>query len=201
MNTITLLCLGDSYTVGEGVELVKSFPYQMVQMLRKKGYNFNAPEIIAKTGWTTDELDTAIKGYTCLQKYDFVTLLIGVNNQYRGRDIIEYKDQMEGLIKKAISLANGKAERVYILSIPDYSVTPHSKNMDRGKIAKDIEVFNSVSKALSIQYKTRYLDITESSKNAAQNPALVTEDGLHPSALEYAKWAEKLAELIVVQLK
>lgn len=201
MNTSTILCLGDSYTIGEGVELVNSFPYLAVQTLRKKGYNFSAPEILAKSGWTTDELDAAIKSYEFLSKYDFVTLLIGVNNQYRGRDIIEYKDQLEGLIKKALNLANGKPERVYLVSIPDYSVTPYARDMDKEKIAKDIEVFNSVNKALSIQYKTSYLEITESTKNAAQNASLVGTDGLHPSAIEYAKWAEKLSESIVAQLK
>src|SRR3982751_744480 len=103
MNVYTLLCLGDSYTIGEGAELTQSFPYRTVQLLRKKGYNFNAPEIIAKTGWATDELDATLKSYDFLPKYDLVTLLIGVNNQYRGRNIIEYKDQLEALIKKAIS--------------------------------------------------------------------------------------------------
>ena len=108
MHTYSLLALGDSYSIGEGVMLHQNFPYQTVQILRTMGYEFHAPEIIAKTGWTTDELEEGMKGYRFLSRYDFVTLLIGVNNQYRGADIIPYKEQLEELLKKAITMANGK---------------------------------------------------------------------------------------------
>src|SRR5690349_18257754 len=106
MHTYTYLALGDSYTIGEAVEIHKSFPYQTVQILRKKGFAFLAPEIIAKTGWTTEELEASLKGYQFLNKYDFVTLLIGVNNQYRGQSAISYKEQFEELLKKSLALAN-----------------------------------------------------------------------------------------------
>jgi lysophospholipase L1-like esterase len=201
MHVYNYLALGDSYTIGEAVPLSESFPYQVVQLLRNKKFNFNAPEIIAKTGWTTDELLDAINKSTLLSKYDFVTLLIGVNNQYRGRDTLEYKEQFEEILKKAIELANGKKEHVLVISIPDYSVTPYTRLMDIEKISKDIEVFNSINKALSIQYKVRYVDITTDFKDAKNNPALITGDGLHPSEKEYAKWAEKIADLISSQLK
>jgi lysophospholipase L1-like esterase len=201
MHVYNYLALGDSYTIGEAVPLSESFPYQVVQLLRNKKFNFNAPEIIAKTGWTTDELLDAINKSTLLSKYDFVTLLIGVNNQYRGRDALEYKEQFEEILKKAIELANGKKEHVLVISIPDYSVTPYTRLMDIEKISKDIEVFNSINKALSIQYKVRYVDITTDFKDAKNNPALITGDGLHPSEKEYAKWAEKIADLISSQLK
>jgi lysophospholipase L1-like esterase len=201
MHVYNYLALGDSYTIGEAVPLSESFPYQVVQLLRNKKFNFNAPEIIAKTGWTTDELLDAISKSTLLSKYDFVTLLIGVNNQYRGRDALEYKEQFEEILKKAIELANGKKEHVLVISIPDYSVTPYTRLMDIEKISKDIEVFNSINKALSIQYKVRYVDITTDFKDAKNNPALITGDGLHPSEKEYAKWAEKIADLISSQLK
>ena len=131
MHTYSLLALGDSYSIGEGVMLHQNFPYQTVQILRTMGYEFHAPEIIAKTGWTTDELEEGMKGYRFLSRYDFVTLLIGVNNQYRGADIIPYKEQLEELLKKAITMANGKKEHVIMLSIPDYSVTPFADSMDR----------------------------------------------------------------------
>ena len=136
-HTYTYLALGDSYTIGEGVPLHKTFPYQTVCLLRKGGYTFYAPEIVAKTGWTTGELEAAIGEHLLLPKYDFVSLLIGVNNQYRGRSIIEYKEQFEHLLKKAISFAGGKPEHVVVLSIPDYGVTPfgqkngHRKNCER----------------------------------------------------------------------
>lgn len=201
MHTYSYLALGDSYSIGESVELRKNFPYQIVQSLRSKGYNFYAPEIIAKTGWTTDELQNAINNYRLLSRYDFVTLLIGVNNQYRGRDVIEYKEQFEDLLKKAIELANGKRERVIVVSIPDYGVTPFAKAMDTEKIAKEIEVFNGINKALSIQYKVHYVYITPGSKEAKNDPGLVAADGLHPSEKEYAKWSEKIVEAILSQLK
>lgn len=201
MHNYSYLALGDSYTIGEAVELQKNFPYQVVQSLRNKEYIFYAPEIIAKTGWTTDELQHAVNEYTFLSKYDFVTLLIGVNNQYRGRNVIEYKQQFEELLKKTIALANGKKEHVMVISIPDYGVTPFAKDMDREKISKEINVFNGINKALSIQYKVHYVDITPVSREAKNNSELVASDGLHPSQKEYAKWSEKIVEVIVAQLK
>ena len=201
MHVYNYLALGDSYTIGESVPLYKSFPYQIVHLLRKKEFNFNAPEIIAKTGWTTDELQDGINNSILLSKYDFVTLLIGVNNQYRGRDAIEYKQQYEEILKKAIELANGKKDRVIIISIPDYSFTSHAQSMDTEKISREIEVFNSINKALSIQYKVQYVDVTAGSKEAKNSPSLMAADGLHPSEKQYAKWAKEIVELIASQLK
>jgi lysophospholipase L1-like esterase len=201
MHVYNYLALGDSYTIGESVPLHKNFPYQVVQLLRKKEFNFNAPEIIAKTGWTTDELQEAMSKVTLLSKYDFVSLLIGVNNQYRGRDAIEYKQQYEEILKKAIELANGKKEHVIIVSIPDYAVTPHAETMDTEKISREIEVFNSINKALSIQYKVQYVDITAGSKSAKNDSSLIAQDGLHPSEKQYSVWAKKIVELIASQLK
>lgn len=201
MHIYSYLALGDSYTIGESVDLVKNFPYQLVQLLRKKGFNFYAPEIIAKTGWTTDELQMTLGNYSFLSKYDFVSLLIGVNNQYRGRDAIEYKEQFEEILKKAIELANGKKEHVIIVSIPDYSLTPFAKSMDREKISKEIEVFNGINKALSIQYKVQYVDVSSAFRENKDLVDLIAGDGLHPSQKEYANWAEKIVEVIVSQLK
>jgi lysophospholipase L1-like esterase len=200
-NSYSYLALGDSYTIGEAVQLDLSYPYQVVQLLRKKGFNFFAPEIIARTGWTTDELAENMKGYEFLPKYDFVTLLIGVNNQYRGREVIEYKEQFEELLKKAIERAHGKKDRVLVISIPDWGCTPFAADADTAKISREIDVFNSVNKAISIQYKTQYVDITPEFREAKQYPALVAEDKLHPSSIAYSKWAEKIADAIVLQLK
>jgi len=201
MHVYSYLALGDSYTIGEGVSLNRSFPYQVVQLLRQKELNFNAPEIIAKTGWTTSELQEAIEGSTLLSKYDFVTLLIGVNNQYRGRDAIEYKQQFEELLKKAIEIANGKKEHVIVVSIPDYSVTPYADSLDKEKISKEIEVFNGINKALSIQYKVRHVDITTGYKEGNEKTSLHAMDDLHPSDKEYEKWADKIVEIISSELK
>lgn len=190
----TYLALGDSYTIGEAVLLQNSFPYQTVQALRKQGLDFTAPEIIAKTGWTTEDLSASMANYSFSSKYDFISLLIGVNNQYRGQDIILYKEQFENLLKKTLDLAGGKKEHVFVLSIPDYSVTPFAKAMEREKISKEIDEYNKLNKALCIQYKVPYIEITDGSREAKSLPGLVAEDGLHPSAAVYAKWAKKLAD-------
>lgn len=192
----TLLALGDSYTLGEGVALPNSFPYQAVSLLRKAGYAFYAPEIIAKTGWTTGELEAAVNDHTFLPKYDFVSLLIGVNNQYRGRAIIEYKEQFERLLKRSIALAGGKAEHVIVLSVPDYSVTPFAQHSDREKIAREIDEYNTLNRALSVQFKVQYLDVTGISRKAKGAPEAFVADGLHPSEKEYAKWAKEVAALM-----
>ncbi|MFL5808204.1 MAG: SGNH/GDSL hydrolase family protein [Flavisolibacter sp.] len=200
-NSYSYLALGDSYTIGEAVQLHQDFPYQVVQILRKKGFNFQAPEIIARTGWTTDELLEGMKAYEFLSKYDFVTLLIGVNNQYRGREVIEYKEQFEEILKKAIELAHGKKDHVFVISIPDWGSTPFAADADTEKISRETDVFNTVNKALSIQYKAQYIDITTLSREAKQYPALIAEDKLHPSSIAYSKWAEKIADAITLQLK
>lgn len=197
----TYLALGDSYTIGESLPLIKSFPYQVVSKLREKGLSFTAPEIIAKTGWTTDELLQALEGYPFLVKYDFVTLLIGVNNQYRHRMVEEYKLELETLINKALVLSDHKKEHVLLLSIPDYSVTPFGKKMEPEKIARELEVFNSVKKALSLQYKIKHIDITRGSRDAAVDETLLADDGLHPSEKEYSRWAEEVVRQITAQIK
>lgn len=197
----TYLALGDSYSIGESVLLYQSFPYQVVHQLRKKGVNITAPEIIARTGWTTDELSAGISSCRFLAQYTYVSLLIGVNNQYRGRAVEEYKMEFEALLKQALQFVEGKKDRVIVLSIPDYSVTPFAGSMDKEKIARDIDLFNSVNKAVCIQYKVHYIDITPESRNAEGDPAYLAEDQLHPSAKAYKKWAEKVADIIYGQLK
>lgn len=197
----TYLALGDSYSIGESVLLYQSFPYQVVQLLRKKGMNISAPEIIARTGWTTDELNAGITACRFLPQYNYITLLIGVNNQYRGRAVEEYKMEFEALLKQALQFAEGKKERVIVLSIPDYSVTPFAESLEREKIAREIDLFNSVNKAVSIQYKVNYIDITPESRKAACGVDYYAEDKLHPSAKAYKKWAEKVADVIYAQLK
>jgi lysophospholipase L1-like esterase len=199
--TYTYLALGDSYTIGESLPLQKSFPYQTVQLLRKEGFDFSAPEVIAKTGWTTDELEAAMNGYHFKSRYDFVSLLIGVNNQYRNGSIIEFKAGFEALLKKAIALAHNNPEHVMVISIPDYSCTPYAKGLDTEKISKELDEYNSLSKAISIQYKVAYVEITESSRKEKNDASLTARDGLHPSEKEYSKWAKKISDVICRYLK
>jgi len=187
---MTYLALGDSYTIGEGVPLYESFPYQVVQLLRKNGLMFHTPEIIAKTGWTTDELLSTLSTTRLLPSYDFVSLLIGVNNQYRERSLDEYRQQFETLLKKAVRLSANNPSRVIVLSIPDWGVTPYAAQRDRDKIAEEIDDFNLINKSIVLQHHTHYVDITPGSKEAATNTSLIAADGLHPSATEYTRWAK-----------
>jgi lysophospholipase L1-like esterase len=193
---MSYLALGDSYTIGEGVPLYESYPYQAVQILRKKGLNMLAPEIVAKTGWTTDELQTAINTAKFLPLYDLVTLLIGVNNQYRGKSAEVYAEDFETLLKQAIAFAGNDKGRVVVLSIPDWGATPFAEGRDRAKITAEIDAFNVINRKISSKYKVHYIDITPGTRLAAQDPTLVTKDKLHPSGKEYAKWAEKLAKIV-----
>lgn len=190
------LALGDSYTIGESVPANDNFPNQTIQILRNSGYEFKAPEIIAKTGWTTDELQNKINEYQFNPPYDFVTLLIGVNNQYRGRSFGNYQPEFENLLKQAIRFAGNKADHVIVLSIPDWGVTPYAAGRDRDKIAKEIDEYNAANKSISQQYKVHYIDITPWTREAATDLSLLAPDDLHPSAKEYKRWAQQLADKI-----
>lgn len=195
----SFLALGDSYTIGESLPLFESFPYQTVQILRNAGVKLQAPEIISKTGWTTDELADAISKIHLNEEYDIVSLLIGVNNQYRGRSVEEYEKEFEGLAKQAIEFAGNEPKHVFVLSIPDWGCTPFAKDHDRGKISAEINAFNAVNKAITMQLGAHYLEITEEGRESLTDTSLVATDGLHPSAKEYFKWATKLSRAITEQ--
>jgi lysophospholipase L1-like esterase len=192
----TMLCLGDSYTIGEAVEEAERFPIQTVALLKERGIFFEKPVIIARTGWTTDELAAAIKEAGLKQKFDFVTLLIGVNNQYRGRDTSNYRSEFRELLSTAIDYAGVKPSHVFVLSIPDWGVTPFGAKDKRGEaqIPIEIDLFNSINKEETLQAKARYIDITPVSRRAKADASLLAGDGLHPSGKMYREWAEKLAE-------
>lgn len=188
------LALGDSYTIGEALPLTESFPYQTVQLLRAQNIDIAAPEVIAKTGWTTGELQDAINKYTFAKSYDAVSLLIGVNNQYRGYSIEDYKRDLKHLLYQALHFARGKKENVFVLSIPDYSVTPFAQTMEVTKIEKEIEAFNAAKKDFCNDLKVHFINITENTRQAKKNVHLLAADGLHPSAAAYAEWASLLAQ-------
>jgi lysophospholipase L1-like esterase len=188
------LALGDSYTIGEGVLLQQSFPYQVVQLLRRGGYECNAPEIIANTGWTTDELQTALSATKLLPRYDFVSLLIGVNNQYRGRTSEEYHSQFESLLKKSVRLTGNQFSHVFVLSIPNWGLTPFANKLDQKKITEEINRFNQINRSIADQQHVQYIDVTSDVEGIAENSDLIIADGLHPSAKEYRRWAELIVE-------
>ena len=187
------LALGDSYTIGENVPIYDSFPYQTVQLLRKAGYSFYAPEIVAKTGWTTDELQAGIANNKLLPKYDIVSLLIGVNNQYRARSLQEYTQQFEALLHQAIDFAGKNEKHVFVLSIPDWGVTPFAKDRNSATIAHEIDSFNAVNKLFAEKYNVHYIDITAGTRFAANDTSLLAGDQLHYSGKEHGRWAESLS--------
>lgn len=187
------LALGDSYTVGESVMPEENFPNQTIAILNKKGDHFETPKIIAKTGWTTDELDAAIDEEHITKTFDIVSLLIGVNNQYRGRSVTEYKSQFDHLLQRAIGFSGNNAQHVFVLSIPDWGVTPFAEGRDRAEIARQINAFNAAAKQVCDQHRITFIDITTSQREDGNKTEYLTSDGLHPSGKEYHKWAEKLA--------
>ena len=194
----TMLSLGDSYTIGEKTDEADRFPNQAVLLLHSKGIYFQNPRIIAKTGWTTDELMTAIKKESLPGTYDFVTLLIGVNNQYRNLDPENYRKEFVELLDIAKKFSGGKTNHVIVLSIPDWGVTPFAEGRDRKKIAAEIDQFNAINKEESEKRNIHYIDITLFTR---KHPDWIEEDGLHPDGKEYALWAQEVAKVIDKELK
>jgi lysophospholipase L1-like esterase len=192
------LALGDSYTIGEGVLLEENFPNQTVALLND---TFSAPKIIATTGWTTDELDAAIIEANIASTFDIVSLLIGVNNQYRGRSLKNFEIEFEHLLQSAIQFANNKTNHVFVLSIPDWGVTPFAADRDRTEIAKEIDAYNVVCNTAAKKFNTNYIDITTAQRIDGSKDEFLANDKLHPSSKEYKKWAEKLSLCIGYSLK
>lgn len=187
------LALGDSYTIGEQVPYDENFPNLTVDLLKEI---VDAPQIIASTGWTTDELNAAIDVANTYKHYDIVSLLIGVNNQYRERPVKNFETEFEGLLQRAIEFADNKSSHVFVLSIPDWSVTPFAEGRDRQKIAAEIDAYNTVCKITAVKFNTHFIDITASQRADGNKDAFLAEDKLHPSGKEYAKWAIQLAQQI-----
>ncbi|WP_158825254.1 SGNH/GDSL hydrolase family protein [Mucilaginibacter lacusdianchii] len=198
---VTYLALGDSYTIGETVTAPESFPYQLTAELNKLNYKAAAPVIIARTGWTTDELINAISVQNLAQKFDIVTLLIGVNNQYRGYNINTYRTEFVQLLNTAISYANGNKKHVFVVSIPDWGVTPYASGRDRNKIAAEIDQYNAINKQETEKAGISYTNITPGSRLAAQDRTLIAADGLHPSGKMYAQWVQQLIVEVAKSLK
>ena len=197
MKTYSLLNLGDSYTIGENVALHESFPYQTIQLLRKAGYHFTAPEVIAKTGWTSFELLAHLDHIELCDGYDFVTLLVGVNNQYRELSAEDFSKDFEVLMHKAIALVGGNSKKVIVLSIPDWGVTPFAADRDTEKIANEINAFNGVCALLAQKLQTQYINITDNTRKAKSDITLLTNDRLHYSSKEHQIWADKVYEAII----
>ena len=200
MSAFRYLALGDSYTIGESVSVDERWPNQLARFLGADGIHTQVT-IIARTGWTTSELWEGIQNENIQPPYDLVSLLIGVNNQYRGYDINAYRDQFNLLLNKSIEYAGGDANRVLVLSIPDWGVTPFAAGRDREHIAEEIDEFNLVNCELSEKAGVHYMDVTSVSREAVNDAMLIASDGLHPSGKMYAMWAEKVLPLVREILK
>lgn len=190
------LALGDSYTIGQDVKISANFPNQTTAALRKTGVNTAHSDIIAVTGWTTRDLEQAIQEQKPSSDYDIVTLLIGVNDQYQGKSVEEYKPRFKKLLQQAIQFAGGKPDHVVVLSIPDWSVTPYAQGGNTVKISAEIDAFNNANYQISMNFKVHYINITNDTRKMLNDPSLVAAGGLHPSGKEYAIWVEKLVPVI-----
>jgi lysophospholipase L1-like esterase len=200
-DSLNYLALGDSYSIGEAVPQDQSYPYQLANALNTQSFKVKAPTIIATTGWTTDNLIDAIsKSSIHANTYDFVTLLIGVNDRYQGLSKDNYKTKFAQVLSTAIAFAKGNASRVFVLSIPDYGVTPFA-NVQESVIGPQIDQFNALNKSTSLTAGVNYLDITAISRTAAADPTLIAPDGLHPSGKMYMLWVNLLEPMVTAQLK
>lgn len=191
-DTYRYLALGDSYTIGESVQADERFPAQLAEDLEDRGYNMAAPKVIATTGWTAGNLLNALDDEQPDNDYDLVTLLIGVNNQYQGRSLEEYKQQYTELLEMAVDYAKGNKDRVVVVSIPDYGYTPFGSARQE-QISKELDEFNAAKKEITKAMNIRYVNITPISRRGLDEPDLVASDGLHPSATQYAEWVELIA--------
>ena len=201
MTPMTYLALGDSYTIGESVSESDRWPVQLAARLNQEGLSFESPQIIARTGWTTDELREGISQSTLHPPYDLVSLLIGVNNQYRGRSVDNFIPQFEYLLEKAIEFAGNDTSRVFVVSIPDYGVTPFGKQGSPAKIGYEIDAYNAAQKTICEKAGILFYNITPISRKAADDPELVASDGLHPSGKMYREWVDLFLQDVIEQVK
>jgi lysophospholipase L1-like esterase len=195
-----MLALGDSYTIGESVAAEERWPVRVAAMMRARGVRVAEPTIVAKTGWTTEELASGIDAARLSGPYDIVTLLIGVNNQYRARSADEYRAQFRALLSRSVEFAGGRASRVIVVAIPDWSVTPFAKGRDRANIAAEIDAFNAINRDEARRLGARYLDVVPISRRASAESGLVAHDGLHPSAAMYDEWAQAVLPVVLAAL-
>jgi lysophospholipase L1-like esterase len=187
--TASFLALGDSYTIGEGVAEADRWPVQLARRLRAAGVEIEAPRIVARTGWTTEELQAAIAAAAITGRFDLVTLLIGVNDQYREYGLERYLKGFGVLLQAGLAFAK-LPTRLIVLSIPDWGVTPFAEGRDRSAVGREIDNFNQAARGLAMESGARFMDVTPASRQAAQDRALLAGDGLHPSALMYEMWVD-----------
>jgi lysophospholipase L1-like esterase len=192
----TYLALGDSYTIGEAVNEEDRFPNQTVSILKDSGIKVNKPQIVAVTGWTTANLLNSLEKSLIESKFSIVSLLIGVNNQYQHKGVENYKAEFRELVNLATTYARDNKKGVYILSIPDYSITTFGQNMNAEDISREINEYNKANKTIATELGISYIDITSISRIGGAGSDYEAKDELHPSAKQYKLWADLLAKSI-----
>jgi lysophospholipase L1-like esterase len=188
-HTLRALALGDSYTSGERVALSERWPVRLVELVRERGVRIDAPHVVARTGWSTVELAAGVDRANPQGPFDLVMLQVGVNDQVKGRSLESYRREFGALVARAVAYAGGDPMAVIVLSVPDWGVTPAADGQDRARIAEEIDRLNRINREVTWQLGAQYIDVTPISRLAGEEPELLTEDGLHPSALMYDMWA------------
>jgi len=183
-----ILALGDSYTIGSGLPLEDSWPYQLTSQLRQKGFKITNPVIIAHSGWTSLNLIEALHNNPPGGSFDLVCLQIGVNDQYECIEPSFYKENFNDLLEQSIQFARKGNNGTLVLSIPDWSVTPHAGEFDRGQVQEELDQYNAINRRITLSKGVRYIDVTDSSRFAEQHPELLAKDGLHPTWEMYWNW-------------
>jgi len=191
---MTYLALGDSYTIGEGAAAAARWPAHLAKALREAGWPLARTTYVAQTGWTTAELLAALAARPGLRAdYALVSLLIGVNNQYRGQSLARYRRELRQLLALAQGYAAGRAGRVLVLSIPDWGQAPFAlaEGKDPVLVGAAIDRFNVVAKAECRRAGVAWVDITDLTRAAAADPTQFTADGLHYTGRQMRRWAER----------
>jgi len=188
---LRMLALGDSYTIGESVEMDQRWPHQFVSELRKQGAYVDTPDYIATTGWTTSNLLEGIAAsLDSDREYNLVSILIGVNNQYQGLDVSIYEPELRNIIDRALEITEQDRSKLFILSIPDYAYTQFGKGDTI--ISNEIDIYNEINRDVALEYGITWIDITPISRRGLDDPVLVAGDGLHPSGTQYGEWVKKI---------
>jgi lysophospholipase L1-like esterase len=195
-DSINYLALGDSYTIGTSVDVIDAYPNQTFTLLKGANFKMNSIQIIAKNGWTADDLKNAIANADKKSIYHIVTILIGVNNQYQGKPIKDFEPVFLSILKSAIELTGNKPKRVFVISIPDWGITPFASGRDKKEIAKEIDAYNLICEKNAKAQGTNFINITDAYRLDGFKTEYLAFDGLHPSRLEYTKWAIKLSQQI-----
>ncbi len=198
---LSYLALGDSYTFGSGVKYDENYPNQLVSYLKGQGFDVGPPVFMARPGWTSTDLCKAVRRKSLQDTVTFVTLLIGANNQLRGLDLNNFRQQFAEILDKAIGYVNGHTERVFVLSVPDWSASPHFEGLDRQKMALGVAAYNTAIKGMTLDKKCKYVDISGILRDKARDSSLFINDFVHPSSIGYALWVERLAPEVATVLR